>query len=138
MKLATRSSESPQLDLTPLIDVVFLLLMFFMVTTTFDRQTAVRIELPEAGEQAEQPAPDVLELLISDEGRYFVGANEIVVRDVGALSDALARLTDDPKSAPLVIRADARARHQDVVRAMDAAGRAGYQNLRIASTPVAP
>lgn len=134
MKLQQKTAEDPQLNLTPLIDVVFLLLIFFMVTTTFQREAQLRIEIPEAS-QAPQPAPEErLELIIDAQGRYFLGQQEVVNTRPETLRSAVIKAVGDDRDLPVVIRADARTPHQSVVTAMDVLAQLGFANLSIATT----
>jgi len=135
MKLSEDHREEPEINLTSLIDVVFLLLIFFMVTTTFERQARLRIELPEASEAASAVPGDQLEIVISEDGRFYVNANEVVNTRLATLKEAIARAAGDSREQPITIRADARTPHQSVVTAMDAVGQLGFVNLSIATTP---
>lgn len=137
MNMRPRRREDPDINLTPLIDVVFLLLIFFMVSTTFTRETELKVQLPEAGgEPVEQP-PQAVEVTVSADGRYFVNGRAVVDRRVQTLRRAIEKAAGGRRDVPLVIRADARAQHQAVVRAMDAAGRAGFKHLSIATVRAA-
>lgn len=135
MKLRDEKKEEPEINLTSLIDVVFLLLIFFMVTTTFERQARLRIELPEASEDATAVQTQQLEIAISEDGRFFVNSNEVVNTRAETLREAIARAAGDERDQPVTIRADARTPHQAVVMAMDAVGQLGFSNLSIATTP---
>jgi len=122
------------INLTPLIDVVFLLLIFFMVTTTFTRETRMLISLPEAeGEPvaAEQQAP--LELVVSRDGSYSVNGQNLINRDIKTIMAALRDASEGNRDIPLIITADAQSSHQAVITAMDAAGRLGFESLNIAT-----
>jgi biopolymer transport protein ExbD len=122
------------INLTPLIDVVFLLLIFFMVTTTFTRETRMLISLPEAeGEPAaaEQQAP--LELVVSRDGSYSVNGQNLINRDIKTIMAALRDASEGNRDIPLIITADAQSTHQAVITAMDAAGRLGFESLNIAT-----
>ena len=134
MNLRQQMNDEPEINLTSLIDVVFLLLIFFMVTTTFDRASMLRVELPEASD-AETAAPvDTLELVINEEGRYFINNMEVVNVRLETLKDALVEAVGSQRDIPVVLRADARTPHQAVVTAMDAIGQLGFVNLSIATT----
>ncbi len=137
MNLQDSQREEPEINLAPLIDVVFLLLIFFMVTTTFERQARLRIELPEATEEAAAVEQERLEIAISEDGRFFVNNNEVVNRGLSTLKLAIERAAGDDRDMPLVIRADAQTPHQAVVTAMDAVNQLGFVNLSIATTPTA-
>jgi len=134
MKFSTRRPVEANLNLTALIDVMLVLLLFFMVTTTFERQRGLKVKLPEADAEQTTPQPEQLELVISRQGRYFIGPNEVVNAQISTLKDALARAANNDFAQSLTIRADARAQHRLVVRAMDAAGQLGFVNLTIATT----
>lgn len=134
MKLQQHQAEDPQLNLTPLIDVVFLLLIFFMVTTTFQREAQLRIEIPEASQAPEAAAPERLELVIDAQGRYFLGQQEVVNTRPETLRSAIVKAVGDDRDRPVVIRADARTPHQSVVTAMDVLGQLGFAQLSIATT----
>lgn len=135
MNLRPRRDEVPEINLTPLIDVVFLLLIFFMVTTTFERQARLKVDLPEASPAAAQAQVETLEIVINARGRYYVNGVELPASEPDALRRALAGAAGEERSRPVTIRADAQAPHQSVVTAMDVLGRMGFVNLSIATTP---
>lgn len=133
MKFRRQSNKEVSVDLTPLIDVVFLLLIFFMVSTTFTEKTELEIELPEAdGKQAEQET-DRIEVEISSEGTYSVNGQRLDSSDRETLMERVRRVAGDDKSLPFVITADAKTSHQLVVRAMDVAGSLGFTGLSIST-----
>lgn len=131
MKFRRRQRAESGIDVTPLIDVVFLMLIFFMVSTTFTREAHLRLTLPEADAHPVADEEFPLELVVSATGSYALNgrllANDRVETVTAALRDA-AR--EDPDQ-PLVITADARTPHELVVRAMEAAGRVGLARLTI-------
>jgi biopolymer transport protein ExbD len=113
--------------------VVFLLLIFFMVTTTFTKETRLLISLPEANGV---PAEDVLqsvELLVNAEGNYAVNGQNLINREIKTIMAALKDASGGNIEMPLIITADADATHQAVVIAMDAAGQLGFSKLNIAT-----
>jgi biopolymer transport protein ExbD len=125
--------EEPEINLTPLIDVVFLLLIFFMVTTTFVHETGLEITLPEADtEQAESPA-ELLEISIDEAGEYYVAGEALLNRELETLVEAVREALEDKEVSGVVIRADAEAPHKAVVRAMDGVGRLGISRVSIAT-----
>ena len=133
MKFRRKSKQDNGINLTPLIDVVFLLLIFFMVTTTFTKETRLLITLPEAnGEPAEETA-QTLELLVNAEGNYAVNGQNLINRDIKTIMAALKDASGGNVEMPLIITADAQASHQAVVIAMDAAGQLGFSRLNIAT-----
>ncbi|WP_252176213.1 biopolymer transporter ExbD [Endozoicomonas sp. 4G] len=130
MKFRRQSREEVSLNLTPLIDVVFLLLIFFMVSTTFTKETQLAIDLPEAsGEQREPVKKTQVEITISREGHYAVNGRSLVNSRLDTLKNALAKVSEGDSNLPLTITADAKTPYQSVVTAMDAAGQLGFANL---------
>lgn len=134
MKLQNHTKEEPTVDLTSLIDVVFLLLIFFMVSTTFERQALLKVDLPEASEVEDQSdIPDSLELVIDDEGRMFLNDQRLVDSDARTLRAAIQEQAGDNRGIPLILRADRETPHHHVVTAMDVAAQLGFSNLSIAT-----
>lgn len=124
MKFKRQTSREVGVDLTPLIDVVFLLLIFFMVSTTFTRESHLQVELPEArGETA--PADEVrqIDIVINAKGQYFLNDRPLVNNRRETLERGVRELAAGDTSLPFIITADARTPHEFVVRAMDVAGR---------------
>jgi biopolymer transport protein ExbD len=128
-----RSDERVDVNLTPLIDVVFLLLIFFMVSTTFDRHAKLKVELPEASAKTQQQLEDPVVLSIDAKGNYFIDDRQVVNTQLETLKIALQKTVADKKDVSLVLRADAKTPHQSVVRAMDAASQLGLTRLSIAT-----
>ena len=130
-----RRSRKPDsgINLTPLIDVVFLLLIFFMVTTTFTQETRLLISLPEAGGETVDAEPESLELTIDKEGNYALNGQSLINRDIKTIMAALKDASAGNRDLPVVIAADAESSHQAVVTAMDAAGKLGFNQLQIAT-----
>ena len=127
--------EEPEISLTSLIDVVFTLIIFFVVTTTFEDRSALEVALPEASAEPVAKQDEPLVIVIDREGRFFVGANEVLRPDAAALREALERLAGDDRERAVVIRADAEARHQSVVTVMDVLGQLGFARMQLATTP---
>jgi len=121
------------LNLTPLIDVVFLLLIFFMVSTTFEKQSKLKIDLPEASAEAVKQEADTVVIGIDAKGRYFINDRQLVNTQIKTLKMALMKTVGDKKDVPLVLRADAKTPHQSVVVAMDAAAQLGLNRMSIAT-----
>jgi biopolymer transport protein ExbD len=134
VKLSTQSRPEPDVNLTPLIDVVFLLLIFFMVSTSFVKQSQITIRLPEAESTAmvEEP-PEQIDIMITEQGTYLVNGRELINNRPETIRNALQRVSAGNTSLPLTISADANARHQHVVTAMDVAGRLGFVRISIAT-----
>jgi len=125
--------EDAGVNLTPLIDVVFLLLIFFMVSTTFTRETQLRVDLPQAvtGEQVPADRPEQIEVVISAEGSIAVNQQTLADPNLKNLMRALERESAGNLDLPVVITADALTPHQSVITAMDAAGKLGFSRLRL-------
>lgn len=133
MNLRTRPREEPEVNLTSLIDVVLLLLVFFMVSTSFLKATEIRLQLPQA-EAVPRVEPAVeIEIMVSAAGDYFVDGQELVNRRAETLQRALEQVAGEERELPVTIRADGRASHQSVVTAMDIVGRLGFSRIMIAT-----
>ena len=132
MKFKQVRRELPALNLTPLIDIVFLLLIFFMVTTSFSRETRLLVSLPEASGSAEN-ATESIEVLVDKEGGYAINGRRLVNAEMGSLVRGLELESGGDLSLLVVLVADAEVQHQSVVTAMEAIGRAGFASLSIAT-----
>jgi len=119
------------INLTPLIDVVFLLLIFFMVSTTFTKESHLVLELPEADGVVSETVSEGIEILIGKNGDYTINGRSLINRQLSTLMKALDDVSLGNKELPLTITADANASHQSVVTAMDAAGKIGFVHLKI-------
>lgn len=128
-----RQRENVDINLASLIDVVFVLLLFFVVTTTFTRENQLRVELPESASASPAPAGQerLVEITISAEGVYSVNNNLLPRSDLATLTEAVQRASDGDNTLPLLISADGKTPHQAVVTAMDAAGKLGFSQLRM-------
>ena len=129
-------SDDVEVNLTPLIDVVFLLLIFFMVTTTFDRDAKININLPTTQNAVASPMKMPLEVIIDGQGKYFVDGREVLNNKPETLFRAMTQALNErgEKAPPLVISADAGTNYQAVVTAMDIAGRLGLTNFSMATS----
>lgn len=134
MKISNQQNDNSKLNLTPLIDVVFLLLIFFMVSTTFEKQAKLKIELPEASASASPSEATELVISISQKGVFFINNNELINVQRQGLQNALQAITNDARDMPVMIRADANAAHKYVVMAMDVLGDMGFQTISMATT----
>ena len=134
MKLRLHAKEEPKVDLTPLIDVVFLLLIFFMVSTTFERESVLKVDLPEASEvEDRQELPESLELVIDDEGRMFLNDQRLLDSNANTIRAAMEQVAGERRDLPLILRADRHTPHHYVVTAMDVSAQLGFVNLSIAT-----
>ncbi|GAA5523527.1 biopolymer transport protein ExbD [Microbulbifer aestuariivivens] len=131
MQFRRQQREQDGVNLTPLIDVVFLLLIFFMVSTTFTKESHLKLNLPEAAGPQAQAEPSMVEVLINADGSYAVDGRALINKKLATLKSALSEVSAGEYNRPLVITADATAEHQAVVRAMDAAGQLGFVHLSI-------
>lgn len=135
MKFRRRQRDNVEIGLAPLIDVVFILLLFFVVTTTFTRETRLKVDLPEAASGAPMEETELrpLEVLVAADGGFSVNGQALVKSDLNSLMTSLQRESEGDTSLPLTISADGKSPHQAVVIAMDAAGKLGFSRLRIAT-----
>ncbi|GAB2598626.1 ExbD/TolR family protein [Nitrincola alkalisediminis] len=135
MKFPRQVQEEVNINLTPLIDVVFLLLIFFMITTTFTRESQLTVELPEAASAVQSNTEEVerIDVVITAEGLYSVNGQHLVNTQALTLRRAITELVQDQRNMPFVITADAKTPHQAVVTAMDVAGQLGFSRLSIAT-----
>ncbi len=132
MKFRRRRRDEVGVDLTPLIDVVFLLLIFFMVSTTFIRETQLKIDLPEAKGELQEIKDDVIEITVDRNGDIAVNDQLLVNDETSTLVRALRQqLAQRKPTTHVIITADAKATHDNVVKAMDAAGRVGLSHISI-------
>ncbi|MEJ2394853.1 MAG: biopolymer transporter ExbD [Candidatus Thiodiazotropha sp.] len=129
MNLRPHAKKSPEVDITPLIDVVFLLLIFFMVSTTFDREAQITVELPEATGEEAKHAPNELDITIDASGIFFVNQREVINTEVETLKLAISKAVGDKRDIPVIINADGRTPHQAVMTAMDAASQLGLNHM---------
>ena len=134
MKLNLRPRTQPEVNLTSLIDVVLLLLIFFMVSTSFVKQSQITISLPEADSTAiVEEVPEQIDIMITETGGFLVNGRELVNNRPETIRNALQKASGGNTSLPLTISADANARHQYVVTAMDVAGKLGFVQISIAT-----
>lgn len=138
MNLKPKRNDELDLNLTPLIDVVFLLLIFFMVSTTFEKTARLKVDLPQASAEAEQQPAEKIILGIDVEGRYYINDRQLVNTQLKTLKLALSKVAGDNREMPVVLRADAKTPHQAVVTAMDAASQVGLTRLSISTLETQP
>jgi biopolymer transport protein ExbD len=134
LNLKTTRTDSPEVNLTPLIDVVFILLIFFMVSTTFQRESEIKVELPEATAAPVQEKEDVLEIVIDVQGHYFINEQQVVNVELETLKKAIRKFMGDRAGIPVVIRADRHTPYESVVRAMDATAQLGLVEMSLATS----
>ena len=138
MKFHRKRRVAPEISMTSMVDVVLLLLFFFMVSTTFNKHTQVKIKLPEANGVETEEQPEMVTLMIDADGTYYLeGADklphELVNQKLETLTQALRDLPGDAEQTPLSINADAKTPHQFVIRALEATSAAGFSHLTFAT-----
>ena len=134
MRLSLRARSEPEVNLTSLIDVVLLLLIFFMVSTSFVKKSRIAIRLPTVDSAAiVEDTRLQIDIMITETGTYLVNGRELINNRPETIRNALQRVSGGDNSLPLTISADANAKHQHVVTAMDVAGRLGFVQINIAT-----
>lgn len=132
-----RADDEPEISLVPLIDVILVMIIFFVVTATFDARSVIQLELPRAsGEQVE--APESLVVLVNADGRYFVDDREVLGIDVDSLKSTIAEVAGADRERPVMLRADARTPYQAVVTVYDALGQLGFRRIMTATASPDP
>ncbi len=135
MNFRTTEPEEVDVNLTPLIDVVFLLLIFFMVTTTFEKNSKIKIQLPTSEISRPEPQKNVIELLIDSQGHYYIDKKEVLNSKSETLFRAMSLTLDQYEKTPsLIITADANANYQSVITAMGIAGRLELTDFSLATS----
>lgn len=130
MNLKPRRRNNPNLDMTPLIDVVFLLLIFFMVSTTFDKQTELKVDLPEAiAENTSTKKDQQIEVVINKNGEFAVNERLLVRHDLATLKAAMKKVAGDNIEMPVLIKGDRQAPYQATITLLDAASQLGLSRL---------
>ena len=134
MQLRSSRTEDPEISLTGLIDVVFLLLIFFMVSTTFEHQAVLKVDLPEAKNvSAPEDQPNSFELVIDPNGQFYLNDRQLVDGKPATLQAAFIEAAGDDRNIPIILRADAETPHHFVVTAMDVTAQLGFTRLSIAT-----
>jgi biopolymer transport protein ExbD len=124
-----RVKEEPEINLVPLIDVMMVILIFLMITTTYSKYTELQINLPTADSDKQLERPNEITVLVNASGQYVIDKTPVSFSTVPALADALRRAGGERKDPIIVISADALASHQSVVRVMEASRVAGYAQI---------
>jgi len=135
LKLQSYKDPEPEINMTSLIDIVFLLLIFFMVSTTFERQSALKIDLPEASASEQSPADEEAKLVlaIDREGRMFLNDRQLTDSRPVTIAAALREAAGESRTQAILLRADALTPHHFVITAMDVSGQLGFTRLSIAT-----
>lgn len=132
---SNRNADEPEINLIPLIDVLFCLILFLVLTTSFNQRAALKLQLPQAQAGVVPDTGQPLIVLVDVDGKFFIGNNEVLKADVASLKEAIVRVAGDDRTRPVILRADGRTPHQAVVTAMDALGQLGFVKLSIATAP---
>jgi len=138
MKFQRKKRRDPEIAMTSMVDVVLLLLFFFMLSTHFNQATAIKIRLPEANGAELDPSEKQVILVIDADGEFYLQdtdglPHELINRGVDTLRRALAKQTERPGETSFIIQADGKAPHQSVMTALEAAGAVGFNHIRFAA-----
>jgi biopolymer transport protein ExbD len=133
MKFRQRRSEEPEINLIPFIDVLLVILIFLMLSTSYSKFTELQVSLPVADADRLKERPQEIVVSVSADGRYAVAGQSVEGRSPELLSAALSQAAGTQRDAVIVVSADAAAAHQSVVNVMDAARRAGLAHLTFAT-----
>ena len=133
MKFRGKQREPFEISLIPLVDVVLLLVVFFMLSTTFQKESAITVDLPEASPEVRDTQKKILEITIDARGDFYINQERVVNTQIETLKRAIGAAAGEARNIPLLISADAKTPHQAVVTAMDAAGQLGFVHLSLAT-----
>lgn len=128
-----RSSEEPEINLIPMIDVLLVIIIFLMLTTTYAKFSGLEINLPTADASKQNEQPNEIDVSVTAGGQVLVNKSPLAVADVASISEALRRAAGAQKEPIIVINADAKATHQSVIDVMQAAQSAGYPHISFAT-----
>ena len=132
-----RAQDEPHIDLVPLIDVILVLIIFFVVTTTFDARSTLQVQLPTASQQQNSEPPRALSVLVNADGNYFINDQEVLRGDVESLKRTIVDVAGPDRERTVLIRADARTPWQAVVTTYEALGQLGFHKIANATAPSA-
>jgi biopolymer transport protein ExbD len=133
MNFQSRTPEELDINITPLIDVVFLLLIFFMVSTTFERESEINITLPQASDEVTEAKPDAINVAIDGKGNVYINDQALVNSQLSSIKEAIFDKLGRRDDAPIIISADKEADYQSVVKVMDAARQLGLIRITFAT-----
>ena len=133
-----RARDDPEINFIPLIDVLLVILIFLMVTTTYQRVAELQITLPEADAEQMKQRPKEINVGIDAQGKYLIDKTVFTFTTAAALADALKQAAGDSKDPVVIINADANATHQSVIHVMEAARMAGYIQITFATQTPPP
>jgi biopolymer transport protein ExbD len=133
MNFRIRPKDDPEINLISLVDIFLLLLVFFMISTTFLDESRIKIRLPEATVEPTVSEQQAIEITVTADGDYQVNGQTLINSSTAALTNAILKVAGDSRATPVTLRADGRATHQSVVTAMDVIGRMGFKSINIAT-----
>ena len=133
MNFRKEKRDIVNLDITPLIDVVFLLLIFFMVSTTYEHNSEINITLPTSSKEVTQAKPDAVNIGLDAQGNVFINNKALINAQLETIKNALSEALVGLDETPIIISADADASHQSVVKVMDAARQLGLVRITFAT-----
>lgn len=131
MQFKRQIKVEDSINVTPLIDVVFLLLIFFMVSTTFTKETHLKIDLPESNGDILETLPNQIEVIVDARGGFSVNGRALVNKQLSNLRTAIQEVAAGETSIPFVITGDAGTPYQSIISVMDLAGQMGFSNLKL-------
>jgi biopolymer transport protein ExbD len=138
MNLRPTRRDDPDINITSLIDVVLLLLIFFMVSTTFTREAELQVDLPKASAEPGEAPKKQLEITININGDFFINDKQVVNAKPETLRRAIIQSIGSERDIPVILRADGRSPYQSVVTAMDVTGQLGLSRLSLATSQLQP
>jgi biopolymer transport protein ExbD len=134
VNLRPRRRDEPEIMLIPLIDILLMLLIFFMLTTSFQRESQIEIVLPKASVEAPPAEEFVMNITINKEGTFFINGQRVLNSQLETLKKAMQEVAGERKDPPIILSADAQTPHQYVVTVMDASRQLGFVHLNFATT----
>ena len=137
MNFRPHTHPEPEINLIPFIDVLLVVLIFLMLSTTYSKFTELQVKLPTADSDQQRDRPKEIVVSISSDGRYMVNSSAVNGREVGGLGNALSLAAQPGKDSVIVISADANATHQAVINVMEAARRQGLTQIIFAAQSAA-
>ena len=133
MNFRHRAKDEPEINLIPFIDVLLVVLIFLMLTTTYSKFTEMQLKLPVADSEAQRDYPKEVVVAVSSDGRYMVNKHQVDGRNAETLAPSLADAAKAGKDSVVIITADATASHQSVITVMEAARRVGLSQITFAT-----
>jgi biopolymer transport protein ExbD len=124
-----KEKEAPEINLVPMIDVMLVILIFLMISTTYSKYTELQINLPSAQAERQPERPNEVTVLVNAQGQYVINKAPVPFRGIDQLADELRRAAGAAKEPVVVITADAAATHQSVIRVMEASRLAGLSQI---------